>query len=325
MAVSNFSPVFPLVVLRIEGVDVVVALPIPHFLQQTNRAPLVPSAKFILDLATQLHNARIDLIKNSKLPQHLRPMSQLLHHRMTRRGTLIYTSATHHMTSDLGNLNLQTYDYTGQDQVIVSNGKGSNIHHVGSFYFFSSSKSLFLKNIHHVPRIKKNLILVYQFTKDNNVYFEFFPSFFCIKDWSSGSLLLKGKSINGLYPLQQLSKFSEYSPAALLHVQAYIDQCHNRFGHLSLRVIQNILSQHHLVVPSSNSNNVCHSCQPGKNHKLPFHLSDSTSEGPLDLLFTDVQGMSPQLSNHGVGYEWGIHSPCAKWHWFLFPQDPIWI
>jgi hypothetical protein len=164
MAVSKFSPVFPLVVLRIE-VDVVVALPIPHFLQQTNRAPLVPSAKFILDLATQLHNARIDLIKNSKLPQHLRPMSQLLHHRMTRRGTLIYTSATHRMTSDLGNLNLQTYDYTGQDQVIVSNGKGSNIHHVGSFYFFSSSKSLFLKNILHVPRIKKNLILVYQFTR----------------------------------------------------------------------------------------------------------------------------------------------------------------
>lgn len=156
-------------------------LPIPHFLlQQTNRAPVVPSAKFILDLATQLHNARIDLIKNSKLPQHLRPMSQLLHHRMTRRGTLIYTSAIHHMTSDLGNLNLQTYDYTCQ--VIVSNGKGSNIHHVGSFCFFSSSKSLFLKNILHVPRIKKNLILVYQFTKDKNVYFEFFPSFFCIKD-----------------------------------------------------------------------------------------------------------------------------------------------
>jgi hypothetical protein len=193
------------------------------------------------------------------------------------------------MTSDLGNLNLQTYDYTGQDQVIVSNGKGSNIHHVGSFYFFSSSKSLFLKNILHVPRIKKNLILVYQFTRITMCILNFSHPFSVSRIDPRDPSYLKARvtMVFTHYNSSQsflstlLLLFSMFRPI-------FIDQCHNRFGHLSLRVIQNILSQLHLVVPSSNSNNVCHSCQPGKNHELPFHLSDSTSEGPLDLLFTDV-------------------------------------
>lgn len=44
-----------------------------------------------------------------------------------------------------------------------------------------------------------------------------------------------------------------------------------------------------LSVFNTKSKAVCHACQFGRSHILPFHLSLSVSNGrPLDLLFTDV-------------------------------------
>jgi hypothetical protein len=111
------------------------------------------------------------------------------------------TGATNHMTADLQNLNLSAEDYTSQDQVRVGNGQGLYIHHIGSSILCSSNQDFFLKNILHVPSISQNLLSVYQFAKDNSVFFEFHPSFFCIKDLFSGATLLRGKSKDGLYPL----------------------------------------------------------------------------------------------------------------------------
>jgi hypothetical protein len=88
------------------------------------------------------------------------------------------TSATNHMTADLQSLNLSAKDYTSQDQVRVGNGQGLYIHHIGSSILCSSNQDFFLKNILHVPSISQNLLSVYQFAKDNNVFFEFHPSFF---------------------------------------------------------------------------------------------------------------------------------------------------
>jgi len=51
--------------------------------------------------------------------------------------------ATNNNTSGLGNLNLNTEDYVGQDQVHMENGQGLNIHPIGSSILCSSSKSFF--------------------------------------------------------------------------------------------------------------------------------------------------------------------------------------
>lgn len=121
-------------------------------------------------------------------------------------GLSYYYSTTHHITSDLQNLNIHTEDYCGQDQVLVGNDKGLKIHHLDKSIIFSAFKSFFLNQVLHVPHIKKNLLSVYQFTKDNDVYFEFHPSFFCVKDRSSGAIILQGQSDQGLYPLHNLHK-----------------------------------------------------------------------------------------------------------------------
>jgi hypothetical protein len=100
--------------------------------------------------------------------------------------------ANNHLTADLSHLNLNAEQYTGHDQVRIGNGQGLHIHHIGSSILCSSTHEFFLKNILHVPHISQNLLYVQRFAKDNNVFFEFHPSFFCVKDLFSEATLLKG-------------------------------------------------------------------------------------------------------------------------------------
>ena len=75
------------------------------------------------------------------------------------------TSATHRITSDLNNLNLQQEDYTSIKQVHAGNGQGLPIHHLGSSSLSFPRANFLFKNIFHVPQIQKtylspNLLLI---------------------------------------------------------------------------------------------------------------------------------------------------------------------
>lgn len=57
----------------------------------------------------------------------------------------------------------------------------------------------YLRKVLHVLQITKNLISISKFTKDNDVFIEFHPSFCLIKDLYTKILLLQAKLTNGLY------------------------------------------------------------------------------------------------------------------------------
>jgi hypothetical protein len=210
------------------------------------------------------------------------------------------------MTADFSNLNLNADYYTGHDQVRIGNGQGLHIHHIGSFILYSSTKDFFLKNILHVPHISQNLLSGYQFAKDNKVFFEFHPSFFCIKDQFSGAILLSGKSKDGLYPLHSLHQIK---PHAFIGERVSLSQWHARLGHPALRVVCQVLSNHHLAVSTNKSSPIYHACQLGKSHRLPFYLSPSRSKFPLELIFTDVWGTVTSLAL----IPWSTTQYCPLW------------
>jgi histone deacetylase 1/2 len=69
---------------------------------------------------------------------------------------------------------------------------------------------------------------------------------------------------------------------------------HHRLGHASSRVVQQVVSRYSLpVLPESNNDSVCDACQCGKSHQLPYLVSISVSDGPMDLIFSDVWGPAP--------------------------------
>ncbi|GAA0167911.1 transmembrane signal receptor [Lithospermum erythrorhizon] len=173
------------------------------------------------------------------------------------------TGATHHVTPDLASLQIYD-DYSGPDPLHVGNGTGLSINHVGSSNIYAPNHVFQLSDILHVPQITKPLLSVQKFCHDNNVIFEFTDSSFLIKDKTSRKTLLTGPTNNGLYRLQPIAISASASPATW----------HHRLGHPHSRVLQQILSRH----------------------------SSRRSSGVLDLIFTDVWGLSPKLSSEGMRY-----------------------
>lgn len=64
----------------------------------------------------------------------------------------------------------------------MGDGTCSKIAFVGSSTLETSTKLLHLSNVLHGPSIRKNLMLVSQFARENNMYFEFHPFHFLVKD-----------------------------------------------------------------------------------------------------------------------------------------------
>jgi len=229
------------------------------------------------------------------------------------------TGSTSHMTNDLTNLNIKADEYTGNEHIRVGNGQGLRILHIGLASLSSTHRKFLLPSLLHVPNITKNLISVNQFTKDNNVYLEFHPTYFCVKDCLTHNLLLQGPSKGGLYPWPS-NKSSASNLAAFVGERASVDQWHNRLGHPAFSIVRQVLASNKLPVFMTKATTVCSSCQMDKNHRLHFSSSASVLFRPLQLLFLDVWGPAPMLSINNNRYYLCIVDDYSKYSW-VFPLN----
>jgi len=127
------------------------------------------------------------------------------------------TGATDHITSDLDRLALRE-QYHGGETVQVGNGAGLQIMHIGSCSLNTATRPLDLHNVLHVPDISKHLLSVHKLSRDNNVFFEFHPYHFLVKDQATKQVLLEGKCESGLYPIKPSDV--EFFKQALVSVKA---------------------------------------------------------------------------------------------------------
>jgi hypothetical protein len=75
------------------------------------------------------------------------------------------------------------------------------IKHIGQSTIHTPDRNLHIVNVLHVPSTKKNLVYVHKLTSDNNVFLEFHPNFFLVKDRDTKTTLLEGPCNKGMYPL----------------------------------------------------------------------------------------------------------------------------
>jgi histone deacetylase 1/2 len=119
------------------------------------------------------------------------------------------TCATDHITGELEKLTTRE-KYHGGDQVHTASGSGMEIQHFGHGILRSPTRDLHLRNILHVPSTNKDLLSVNRIANDNNVFFEFHPDHFCVKDQETRKVLLTGLCKNGLYPVKSSNKKSAW-------------------------------------------------------------------------------------------------------------------
>lgn len=198
------------------------------------------------------------------------------------------TSATDHVTRKLEQLTVRD-NYHDGDQVHTASGAGMRINHVGHSTLHSPVSKLHLNNILHVPTANKSLVSVNRLACDNNVFLEFHPDHFVIKEQVTRKTLLRGQCEGGLYPLKPFPNkqvLGVFKPTASLWYQ--------RLGHASTPIVQQVLSRHKLpFVRDSVNNLILDACQKGKSHQLPYPKSTSISSSPLELVFLDVWGPAP--------------------------------
>lgn len=196
------------------------------------------------------------------------------------------SGATNHITSELDKMSVRD-KYQGKDRVQTVNSTGISISHISQIHIPTSNRFLKLQNILHIPSAHKNLISVHCLTSDNNVYLEFHPNYFFVKDRATKKLLLQGKCEKGLYPPITSSPNLSKIAFSSIKVSKNLWQC--RLGHPSSAIVDQVLHSNNLPVISDKSNShVCNACQEAKSHQLPFPTSNNVFSSPLDLIFIDV-------------------------------------
>lgn len=80
--------------------------------------------------------------------------------------------------------------YTKPGTVIVGNCHWVPISHIGDSILSNGSDKLLLKNLSYVTDIHKHLLSISRFAQDNNVNFEFCPTYCYMKDLETHRIIL---------------------------------------------------------------------------------------------------------------------------------------
>ncbi|KAE8729042.1 hypothetical protein F3Y22_tig00004004pilonHSYRG00037 [Hibiscus syriacus] len=186
------------------------------------------------------------------------------------------TGATHHVSNDLFPFNSGIV-YKGNDTLLMGNGEGIKIDHVGQGFVSSSLRPLVLQNMLHVPHIKKKLLSVSQFTRDNNVFIEFHPFECLVKDVQTRTILLREKlTREGLY---QLLLYEEKKSCCMVNnvtnASNSLELWHRRLGHSCEKTVKDVMKM----------------------------CNVSSSENKLNnLVVSDVWGPAPVVLTEGYAY-----------------------
>jgi hypothetical protein len=80
----------------------------------------------------------------------------------------------------------------------------------------------------------------------------------------------------------------------------------------------NVLSRFNLPVSSNNQLLTCSACHMSKSKLLPFSLSSTRVNHPLELIYTDVWGLAPMFSTNGNKFYVYFLDAYSRYTW-LFP------
>ncbi|KAM1885022.1 hypothetical protein ACFX14_037751 [Malus domestica] len=229
---------------------------------------------------------------------------------------LLDSRATHHMTSDLSNIQMAA-PYSSSDTVTGANGEGLHIAHIGHSTLPLQSHNICLKSVLHVPQLSQHLLSMHQLCKDNNCRCIVNESSVCIQDKVTQEVLYRGLSNNAVYPLPVM-KSSHVSPAAYIGRRINSALWHCRLGHPASSVVKAALSKADIPFTCLNSSHTCKACLQGKFANLPFPSLASKSVIPFEVIHTDVWGPSPSLSIEGYRYYVSFIDECTRYTW-IFP------
>lgn len=92
---------------------------------------------------------------------------------------------------------------------------------------------------------------------------------------------------------------------------------HNKFGHPTKSVLQQIMKTLPLNSVCKHSLHFCDACQYGKLHQLHFSVIDIKSKLPLEILHTDLRGPASETSMNGYRYYISFVDDFTRYSWIF--------
>ncbi|CAL8079924.1 unnamed protein product [Prunus armeniaca] len=180
------------------------------------------------------------------------------------------SGATHHMPANLFALPY-AQPYTGTDTIIIGNGNHLAITHIGNTNLSTTHKALELNEVLCVHAIRKNLISIRRFCRDNDCFFEMNANGFRVKDNKTGKVLLTGSSYGGLYHINAVPNVT--NKIVFYAERTTQDVWHARLGHPSHSVFRTLLNKHHLPI-----NGIVASTKVRSTYLMPYVSSSTESD-----------------------------------------------
>jgi hypothetical protein len=171
----------------------------------------------------------------------------------------------------------------------------------------TSGKTVQLKNVQHVPSIRKNLISGSLLCRDG--YKLVFDSNKCVLS-QFGTFIGKGYESGGLFRLslcENTVKFvnhiNNHDDVNIWHLRL----CHINFGCMSRLVGLNLIPKFNLV-----KNSKCHVCVESKQPRKPHQAAAARNLAPLELIHSDLCEMNGELTKVGKRYCTTFIDDCTR-------------
>lgn len=166
----------------------------------------------------------------------------------TGKNWLLDSTSSHNITGDMNNLSIHS-KYDGIDKVILGMVQVWLSHTLVHWIYIPPTTLLHCLTL-YVPNLRKNLISIHHFTKQNNVFVELHPFYFVVKDRITREPLPKGACSNGIYTFP--GSMMVPPKLANVHERTSIDGWHKPLGHPSIKIVHHLIKKILYLFPKIN-------------------------------------------------------------------------
>jgi Reverse transcriptase (RNA-dependent DNA polymerase)/GAG-pre-integrase domain/Integrase core domain len=172
-----------------------------------------------------------------------------------------------------------------------------------------------LTSVRHIPALAKNLISLGAL---ENLGCSFMSEGGYLNVLRNSKVLMKAKRVRNLYELIGDTIVGGASVVQNSNDANAFQLWHERLGHMSERGLRLLIKRNLLLGVKPSTLKFCEHCVFGKQKKVQFQLSSTTSGGILEYIHSDVWGPSPHKSITGLEYFVTFVDDFSRMCWVFF-------
>jgi hypothetical protein len=182
----------------------------------------------------------------------------------------------------------------------MENGSHTSVRGVGTVDLkFTSGKIVHLKNVQHVPTIRKNLVSISLLLRDE---FKVVLESNKVVMSKYGQFIGKGYDCRGLFRLS----LADFYNKSVNHICGTINNnssvWHSRLCHVNFRLMSHLSSLNLILDLTIAKGSKCHNCVQSKQPQKPHRAAEERNLAPLELIHSDLCEMNGVLIKSGKRY-----------------------